>query len=565
MNAGGCLVGDMALSLRAFHLPQQASHFMFVRLFAFFAQGVGLVYLLSGCQGVAPKHAASEPSLTTTAEKSLAMAPATVAAITEKASISTSAAPAAVPSAIVDPVGEPSKNIWPILRSTMALDHALGQRRVQQELRWLQDNPNYLQRLRPRLQKYLPYVLAQTQQRQLPAELTLIPIVESALDPYAFSHGGASGPWQFMRPTAKQYGLVIDRWYDGRRDMVAATDAALDYLQALEQRLGHWHLAIAAYNGGGARVARAVKKAASEDFFQLKLPRETSYYLPRVLALAALIADPETFALTLPKVENEQAFAKINLPGQYDLTIISKPIGLDYAQLKAWNPAFKRWTTAANGPHHIIVPRFADEAASQALDIATLETALRDTAPEKRMHWDEVVIQHGDSLSVLAERYNTDIATLRLANNLSGVSIRAGKTLLVPVTPVPMKSVLNSNDQSIAYTIRPGDSLWSIAQRHNVSVATLVKTNHVAPRDVLRVGKTINIPETTAVAITAVATQNEVIRKIGYRVRKGDSLARIAKRFQVSVRNLVKWNNLDLARYLQPGQRLTIYVNVVNT
>ena len=128
-----------------------------------------------------------------------------------------------------------------------------------------------------------------------------------------------------------------------------------------------------------------------------------------------------------------------------------------------------------------------------------------------------------------------------------------------------MKSVLNSNDQSIAYTIRPGDSLWSIAQRHNVSVATLVKTNQVAPRDVLRVGKTINIPVTTAVAITAVATQNEVIRKIGYRVRKGDSLARIAKRFQVSVRNLVKWNNLDLARYLQPGQRLTIYVNVVNT
>lgn len=538
---------------------------MFARLFAFFAQGVGLVFLLSGCQGAALKNEASEPPLTTTAEKSLAIAPAAAAPITEKASNNSNTSAAAASNAAVDPVGEPSENIWPTLRSGMSLDHALGQRRVQQELRWLQDNPNYLKRLRPRLQKYLPYVLAQTQQRQLPAELALIPIIESALDPYAFSHGGASGPWQFMRPTAKQYGLVIDRWYDGRRDMVAATAAALDYLQALEQRLGHWHLAIAAYNGGGARVARAVRKAASEDFFKLKLPRETSYYLPRVLALAALIADPETFGLTLPKVKNEQAFAKINLPGQYDLNIVSTLIGLDYAQLKAWNPALKRWATAANGPHHMIVPRFVNEPTSQALDVATLETVLRDTPPEKRMHWDEVIIQQGDSLSVLAERYNTDIATLRLANNLSGVSIRAGKTLLVPVNPTPMKSVLNNNGQSIAYTIRSGDSLWSIAQRHNVSVATLVKTNQVAPRDVLRVGRTINIPVTTAMAMTAGATQNEVIRKIDYRVRKGDSLARIAKRFQVSVRKLVKWNNLDLARYLQPGQRLTIYVNVVNT
>ena len=222
-----------------------------------------------------------------------------------------------------------SLSIWPTLREGMQLQHALEQTRVQQELRWLKDNPDYLKRLQPRLQKYLPYLLEQTRERRLPTELALIPIVESALDPYAFSPEGASGLWQFMRPTAKQYGLNIDRWYDGRRDVIAATEAALDYLQVLYKRLGSWHLAIAAYNGGGARVALAVKRAASEDFFQLRLPKETQYYLPRVLALAALITAPEQNGVSLPEVSNIHIFAKLSLPSQYDLSIASELIGLD--------------------------------------------------------------------------------------------------------------------------------------------------------------------------------------------------------------------------------------------
>ena len=262
-----------------------------------------------------------------------------------------------------------SLSIWPTLREGMQLQHALEQTRVQQELRWLKDNPDYLKRLQPRLQKYLPYLLEQTRERRLPTELALIPIVESALDPYAFSPGGASGLWQFMRPTAKQYGLNIDRWYDGRRDVIAATEAALDYLQVLYKRLGSWHLAIAAYNGGGARVARAVKRAASEDFFQLRLPKETQYYLPRVLALAALITAPEQNDVLLPEVSNTHMFAKLSLPSQYDLSIASELIGLDYAELKSWNPALKRWASAAVGPHHLIVPRSIPGKDERPLDL----------------------------------------------------------------------------------------------------------------------------------------------------------------------------------------------------
>jgi membrane-bound lytic murein transglycosylase D len=535
---------------------------MSANLFAFAVQGVALFLLLSGCHATSTQTQAELPQ-------------PTLAPPTEKANTNVNVIPPPIEEPIViaafaadqpfDTTEPTTNSIWPALRSGMELSLALNQPRVKQELRWLKNNPGYLERLKPRLQKYLPYLLEQTELRQLPTELALIPIVESALDPYAFSPGGASGPWQFMRPTAEQYGLKINRWYDGRRDIIAATDAALDYLQSLEQRLGHWHLAIAAYNGGGARVARAMKRAGSNDFFQLSLPRETQYYLPRVLALAAVIADPEQFDATLPEIDNIQSFAKLLLPGQFDLNIASQMTGLSYSQLKAWNPALKRWATAAHAPHYLILPTFNADKDSAPLDFVSLKTALSTTTPSQRMRWNEITIQNGDSLSVLAERYNTDVSTLQIANNLTGVSIRAGKLLLVPVNGALSAAIPESDSTSLAYEIRPGDSLWSIARRHNVSITKLVKTNQIAPRDVLRVGRTIHVPMAKAILVSTTGSPNKVIRKIGYKVRKGDSLARIAKRFQVSVRDLAKWNSLDLKRYLQPGQKLTIHVDVVNT
>ena len=235
---------------------------MTAKSFACATLSITLCFLLSGCQStqqISP-NVSTPPTIITETSTTSKVSPTVVGAETP---------PATSPSLgqATDLIASASLSIWPTLREGMQLQHALKQTRVQQELRWLKDNPDYLKRLQPRLQKYLPYLLEQTRERRLPTELALIPIVESALDPYAFSPGGASGLWQFMRPTAKQYGLNIDRWYDGRRDVIAATEAALDCLQVLYKRLRSWHLAIAAYNGGGARVARAVKRAASEDFF----------------------------------------------------------------------------------------------------------------------------------------------------------------------------------------------------------------------------------------------------------------------------------------------------------
>ncbi len=461
------------------------------------------------------------------------------------------------------PVTAADQSIWPDLRGAMALSHQLEQRRVQQEINWLRRNPRYLERLQPRMQKYLPYVLQRTVERGLPSELALIPIVESALDPYAFSPGGASGPWQFMRPTALEYGLIIDRWYDGRRDIVAATEAALDYLEALHTRLGHWPLAIAAYNSGGARVQRAVRRADSSDFFALRLPRETEYYLPKVLALAALISAPENHAVTLPEVTNEQSFTLLELPSQFDLQIVSDLIKLPLAELQAWNPALKRWATPALEDHHLIVPLHHKDAANTPLDITKLQAIVAATQQNERMHWNEIIVRNGDSLSVLAERYNTDITTLKAANRLGTTTIRAGRPLLVPVNQNSQSVSAYRTTNHLPYTVQAGDSLWSIAKAHNVSIASLVKTNRIAPREVLPIGRKLNVP--TAVPLPVLGEPLEVTRKIAYTVRKGDSLARIAKRFGVGVSELAEWNRLDLQKYLQPGQRLTVYVDAANS
>ena len=536
-----------------------------MRLYQSPAFVLGAVFLLlSGCQS---RHLVSIPE----AIDNVNATPINVAAdipLTEKVALAVDdpAPTITTENALVNTMfAKPDSSIWPSLRSAMGFDHQLQQKRVRQEIAWLRNNPRYLERLQPRLQKYLPYILERTIERGLPSELALIPIVESALDPYAFSPGGATGPWQFMRPTALEYGLSIDRWYDGRRDIIAATEAALDYLEVLRQRLDHWPLAIAAYNAGGARVQRAVKRASSTDFFALQLPRETQYYLPKILALAAVISAPEDYSISLPDVINEQSFTTLVLPSQFDLQVVSQLTKMPLKELKDWNPALKRWATAAKDGHHIIVPLKQSEQKHSSLDITTLQDLVQTIRPNERMHWQEITVRPGDSLSVLAQRYNTDITTLRFANKLRGTTIRAGHSLLVPVHSKTQSPNNGASANQLSYTVQSGDSLWSIAKKHNTSIANLVKTNRIAPRDILRIGRTLTVSTAAPVALSTLADPPEITRKIAYTVRKGDSLARIAKRFGVGITDLAKWNRLKVQEYLQPGQRLTVYVDAVNT
>jgi len=447
----------------------------------------------------------------------------------------------------------PDPDLWADIRQGFQLDRYLHEQRVQQELSWLERHPSYLQNMQPRLARHLAYIYQQVQARGMPSEIALLPIVESALDPYAFSHGGAAGLWQFIPATAKQFGLQRNWWYDGRRDPVAATDAALDYLQALHDRFGDWYLALAGYNAGEGNVIRAQRRAtAGAGFFDLKLPKETSAYVPRLLALAELVASPGQLGITLPELTPEIPFTVVDTGSQLDLSVASRVTGIDMDTLYLWNPALSQWSTPPGGPHHLLLP--ASEAGAASAEIAAVPA-------DQRVQWLRVTVKQGDTLSGLARRYRTDVSSLKRANNLRTASITAGDSLLIPKSPDALSNTVLSRTEGTTYVVRSGDSLWTISRAHNIPVNTLMKTNRVGPKDYLRVGQKLTLPAVATTAAPVGASREAQIRKVQYGVRKGDSLARIASKFNVRIKDIVSWNKLNVGDYLQPGQKLLLYVN----
>jgi membrane-bound lytic murein transglycosylase D len=454
---------------------------------------------------------------------------------------------------------EPPATLMGALRADFRLAHAEDERRVEQQIDWFRRHPEYLARLQPRIEQYLPYICAQVREREMPAELCLLPIIESALDPFAFSPGGAAGLWQFIPGTAKRYGLKIDWWVDERRDPVASTDSALDYLQALHERFDDWSLAVAAYNCGEGRVARALLRADDgADFFDLKLPRETAAYVPRLLAFAAIIDEPAAHGIELPFEQiaaQAQHTAAVQTGGQIDIARAADAVGISVEQVYALNPALNQWATHPNGPDRLIVPADMAEAAQQALD---------ELDPQERVAWIRHEIRPNQTLGGLAVAYDTDVATLKRVNGLDGTRIRAGDHLMIPKSslaagayPTPGRARASSGS---VYVVQSGDSLWTISRRFGVSTKTLMRTNHIGPKDLLQVGQQIIVPQDGALP-----GRESTVRTVRYRVRSGDSLARISSKFNVSVSQIAAWNDIDPKALIHPGQSLVLHVDVVAT
>ena len=338
------------------------------------------------------------------------------------------------------------------------------------------------------------HACAEVRARGLPGELCLVPIVESGLDPYAFSPQGAGGLWQFVPGTARQYGLKVDWWADERRDPVAATAAALDYLAQLHARFGDWLLALAAYNCGEGRLARAVHGAsvATPGFFDLELPLETREHVAKVLAYAAVLATPGHFGLELPFGEatsTEVGFAVVETGSQIDISLAAAAMGKPPEYLYRRNPALKRWATHPDGPHRLIV---------DAADEQTAIDAIAGLGSDERLHWQRVRIGANDTLGHLALRFGTDVATLRQMNGLPSTLIRTGDELLVPVggvMPRPGSGVFGpqrpaaDNGSAFVYVVRSGDSIWRIARRLGVTRKALMQANGIGVGDILRIGQ----------------------------------------------------------------------------
>ena len=255
--------------------------------------------------------------------------------------------------------------------------------RTTAEKKWFVRHPDYLNRVFTRAQRYLPHIVAELERRNLPLELALLPIVESAYDPFAYSHGRAAGLWQMIPGTAKRFGIKQNWWYDGRSDVVDSTRAALDYLEYLKKfNNGDWLNAIASYNSGEGNVRKAVRRNTKAnkpiDFWNLKLPRETSMYVPKLLALVEIVADPAKYNVTLPVVIDAPQFVVADIGGQLDLALAAELAGVDVDTVYQYNPGYNRWSTDPSGPHSLVMP----------IDVAEQFTAALSEVPEsERVRW----------------------------------------------------------------------------------------------------------------------------------------------------------------------------------
>ena len=523
---------------------------------------VGLAVLVSGCQTttVAPEETDNLAETATSgpppphppapAERT----PAVSVPLPRKPAAATSSAPPGL-------IGRIGKGLVLPPEQDAAIDR---------EFDWYVTNADYLNLVLNRSELYLYYITESLGQRDMPLDLALLPIVESAYDPFAYSKGQAAGLWQIIPGTGRELGLKQSWWYDARRDVLESTRAALDYLERLHDQFdGDWLLAVAGYNAGGGSVARALRRAeaagARTDFWGIRayLPVETRTYVPRLLALARLVAAPARYGVSLPVIADEPYFEIVDTGEQIDIALAAEIAGMSSDELYRLNPGINRWASDPDGPHRLLVP--TDKA-------VILSAAVADPDGLPGVRWARHIVGAGETLSHLGVEYRTSAAVLRELNDLPSDMIRVGQELMVPQAGDDPDATLSLADTRAAgvqvqlrenrrqaYVVRSGDSLWSVSRRYGVEVADLALWNSMAPEDVLSIGRALVVWSNAAIVVP---DANQRIRRVVYTVRDGDSLYRISTRFRVSVADLLQWNDLSPERYLQPGQQLILFVDI---
>jgi membrane-bound lytic murein transglycosylase D len=454
------------------------------------------------------------------------------------------------------------ENVWERLTHDFRLPECSEHESAVKWAEWYAGHPDYMARIFRRAHPWIHYIAEEIERRDLPGELALLPIVESAYDPFAYSSGRALGAWQFIASTGRNYGLHQNWWYDGRRDVWASTDAALRYLDNLATMFdGDWLLALAGYNAGENRVARLVRKntraGKPADFWNLRLPRETRGYVPKLLGLTCLFKYREQYDFELPDTPDQQVIAAVDLGRQADLVLVSQLADVPIDVLFTLNPGYNRWATSPDGPFTVVLPL---EAADQLL--ASLDTV----DPATLMKWDQVVVQSGDTLSEISVRHGVPVSVLRSANELQGDLIRVGQKLRLPrdeqllVDPLYAQAALELQNlqagliaaDRLTHRVRRGESLSVIARRYGVTVKQLQRWNNISDPRALRAGTTITVFHSPA------EPQQRRSGSVKHTVQRGDSLWSIAQKYKVKVSDLRAWNDLGNDAMLHPGQSIRV-------
>lgn len=489
----------------------------------------------------------------------------------------------------------PIDDVWQRIRIGFAMP-ALETELVQRHENWYADRPDYVKRMFSRSQRYLYHIVEEVEKRGMPTEVALLPMIESAFNPKAYSRAHASGIWQFIPSTGKDFGLQQNWWYDGRRDVMAATNAALDYLQRLHRMFGSWELALAAYNWGEGSVGRAIARneAAGEptDYLSLRMPDETRQYVPKLLAIKNIVMNPAAYGIALNTIPNQPYFAKVKLDKHIDVALAAKLAGMPLDEFTSLNPAYNRPVINTEQSRSILLP-------VERVDLFKENLANYD---KPLVSWQAYQARKGEKLDKIAKRFDISVSTLRATNTVGGPNrLKSAVTLLVPrndpantdeltvaAVSAPTQAeafertaaVRDQDDDKqpakrLVHIVKRGETLFSIASRYQVQPATIKQMNRLRSnvvalgrkllihsgdsRKVRQEAKSIRLAKAEKRA-EATGRKQEKSKPSYAVVKRGDTLTSIARRFKVGVHDLQRWNKIS-KRGPAPGSRIIVAKN----
>lgn len=482
-------------------------------------------------------------------------------------------------------------DLWQRIKDGYAMPDSTSELIAQNE-NWYSSRPDYVKRMIERSQKYLFHIVEEVEKRGMPTEIALLPMVESAYNPQAYSKSHASGIWQFIPSTGKNFGLKQNWWVDNRRNVTAATDAALTYLQKLHAMFGAWDLALAAYNAGEGTVSRAIERnrrlGLPTDYESLNLPPETRNYVPKLQAIKNLMTNPENYGLQIKSIANSAYFAKVSAPAQIDASLAAKLAEISYDEFTALNPGFNRPVIASVGEKHELL-----------LPISAVQTFKDNLAGYNKplVSWQTYFAKRGERMDSIAKKFGIQVAQLRDVNDLpNSKKINKSSTILVPngqkVNFVPsdepsykaqeievvqatdnVKSIpaidisstennssaeeaVSSSAKSRTHIVKKGEVIQSIAKRYGVTVKQIMAANSLKNARV-KVGQSLVIDGPAKANGSNNSANKTTGKKKIYMVKRGDTLHSIAEKFDVTLVEIKRWNK-NISSNIQPGDKLTI-------
>ncbi len=451
-------------------------------------------------------------------------------------------------------------SLWHRMRSGFCFNN-INSSRISQELKWMKRNKQFVYRSIERSKPYLFHILNYLEQRNLPHELALLPMVESGFQPFAYSASRAAGIWQFIPPTAREYGLKMNWHYDGRRDVLESTKAATYFLSDMHRHFkGNWLLAIASYNTGAGNVGKAIDRAnnffTKPSYWDLDLPRETELYVPRLLALAKIINNPSKYGFKLASIKNQNHTKKVKFRDPIDFQTLSVITGLSEKELMNLNPGYSTWIIDPSQQNTLLLPN------KEANLFKERYNKISKIIYENKIY----KVRKGDSLYKISRIYNVKINAIKKVNSLSSDIIYINQKIKIPselsatnkefITINNTKYFINKKEVTYNHIIRRYDNWYKIAQKYDVPLKKILEWNNANKKTKLRINKLVKIKLRGPLLVT-----DKKIKSLRYVVNSGERYDQIIRGFGVSKDDLIKDNNLKNKKYLTAGDNLIINQN----